>query len=200
MGVSLVILAGGRSKRLGIDKTSLRLLPGEPTILERTVGLGRRLATEIIAVVGENQVAVPEDVRTTPDLYPGRSSLAGVCSGLEVASHPHALVVGCDMPFLDKGLLGYMLAQPRDYDVLIPRNEEWETLHAIYSKNCLEAMRRVLASQKPRIIAFFEEVRVRELGRAVVDRFDPDRWSFFNVNTPEDLEAARAHLRSLRDH
>lgn len=195
--VSLVILAGGRSRRLGIDKTRLRLRPDLPTSLERAAAIGRRLAGEVIVVTGENQVLLPEGARATPDLYPGRSSLAGIASGLEVASYPYALVVGCDMPFLDERLLASMLDEPRDYDVLIPRNEEWQTLHAIYAKACLEPMRRVLASQKPRIVAFFDQVRVRQVDPAVIDCFDPERWSFFNINTPEDLERAKRRVDQI---
>jgi molybdopterin-guanine dinucleotide biosynthesis protein A len=73
-------------------------------------------------------------------------------------------------------------------------------MHALYSKNCLQAMRDRLLQNDLRAIGFHELVRVRVVEPAEVDRFDPEHLSFFNANTPEDLETARALLgRATKD-
>jgi molybdopterin-guanine dinucleotide biosynthesis protein A len=125
-------------------------------------------------------------------------SLMGIYSGLKAARHARALVVGCDMPFLDLSLLRYMLSLAGDHEVVIPRVDGLlEPLHAVYSKACLPAMARLLGRGRRQIIAFFDEVRVRYVERAEVDLFDPQHLSFINVNTPQDW----ARVQSLlKDH
>jgi molybdopterin-guanine dinucleotide biosynthesis protein A len=99
------------------------------------------------------------------------------------------------MPFLSLPLLRWMLDQPREYDVLVPLREEPEPLHAVYAKRCLEPMRRRLESGRLKITGFFEDVRVRFVDAATLAAYDPEGLSFFNINTPEDLE----HARLIRD-
>jgi molybdopterin-guanine dinucleotide biosynthesis protein A len=81
-------------------------------------------------------------------------------------------------------------------DVVIPRvGGLTEPLHAIYSKQCLQPIERVLASGGRRIISFFPEVRVRYIEEREISLFDPQYLSFFNINTPGDLEKARRLAR-----
>jgi len=98
--------------------------------------------------------------------------------------------VTCDMPFLNLGLLRYMVGMAPGHDVIIPRlGEKLEPLHALYSKNCLKPIERLIERGDFKIIHFFPEAWVR-----YVERFDPEHLSFFNINTPEDLERARKRL------
>jgi molybdopterin-guanine dinucleotide biosynthesis protein A len=131
-----------------------------------------------------------------PDLHDEGGSLGGIYSGLSAARHEYALAVATDMPFLSVPLMEWMLAQPRDYDVLAPIYGEVQTLHAIYSKRCLEPMKDRLDAGRLKITGFFEDVRVRYVDEATVARIDSEGLSFFNVNTPEDLERARGVLAS----
>jgi len=100
--------------------------------------------------------------------------------------------VACDMPFLDLKLLRYMILLSPGQDVVIPRiGELTEPLHAIYSKQCLQPIERVLAGGGGgRIIDFFPEVRVRYIEEQEIKLFDPQHLSFFNINMPADLEKA----------
>jgi molybdopterin-guanine dinucleotide biosynthesis protein A len=135
--------------------------------------------------------ARPLPYRVVPDLYAAGGSLGGLYSGLYAASNDYALAVATDMPFLSLPLLRWMLDQPREYDVLVPLREEPEPLHAVYAKRCLEPMRRRLESGRLKITGFFEDVRVRFVDAATLAAYDPEGRSFFNINTPEDLERAR---------
>jgi molybdopterin-guanine dinucleotide biosynthesis protein A len=199
-------MAGGRSRRLGIDKTIMPWPPPPPgaaagvpeppqptgTLLEATGATLATLCAEVIAVAYRGARPIPYAV--APDLYDEGGSLGGIYSGLFAASHDYALAVATDMPFLSVPLLRWMLDQPRDYDVLVPVREEPEPLHAVYSKRCLEPMRRRLDANQLKITGFFADVRVRYVDREVLDGLDPEGLSFFNVNPPEDLDRARQVL------
>ncbi|MBI3970389.1 MAG: molybdenum cofactor guanylyltransferase [Chloroflexi bacterium] len=204
-GVSGVILAGGRSRRLGIDKTTMLWPPvddggeteaggtGSRTLLEVTASRLAEVCDEVLLVAYRG--AKPLPYRTVPDLYAGGGSLGGIYSGLVAAAHEYAVAVATDMPFLNVTLLRWMLAQPRDYDVLVPVRDEPEPLHAVYSKACLEPMRRRLDAGRLKIAGVFEDVRVRYVDAAILASHDPEGLSFFNINTPEDLTQARKVLR-----
>jgi molybdopterin-guanine dinucleotide biosynthesis protein A len=189
-------MAGGRSRRLGIDKTTMPWPPGPGladtsarTLLEQTGARLEQVCDEVIVVAYRGRRAIPYPV--TPDLYEEGGSLGGIYSGLFAASHDYALAVATDMPFLSVPLLRWMVDQPRDYDVLIPVRDEPEPLHAIYSKRCLEPMRQRLEAGQLKITGFFTDVRVRYVDAATLNQFDPSGHSFFNINTPEDLDRAR---------
>ena len=214
--VSGLVLAGGRSRRLGIDKTTMAWPPapraGEPipsageaqraapvhpavarqTLLLATAGKLAAVCDEVLLVGFRGTPGAP--YKAVPDLYPEGGSLGGIYAGLYAAQHNVAIAVATDMPFLSVRLLRWMLSLPRDYDVLVPVREEPEPLHAIYTKACLEPMRLRLEGGRLKITGFFEDVRVRYLEAAVLTRLDPQGHSFFNINTPEDLERARAIL------
>jgi molybdopterin-guanine dinucleotide biosynthesis protein A len=197
MESSVVILAGGKSSRLGRDKSFL-LMEGQP-LVARLVQKLSVLSDDLIIVTndatGYEKLALP--ARLVPDLRPGVGSLMGIYSGLTVARHPQALTVACDMPFLSLPLLRYMLSQADGVDVVIPRlGGLLEPLHAIYNKSCLAAMDRLLAQNRRQIIAFFPEVDVRYVEEEEVDRFDPHHLSFVNVNTLEDWELVQQLLKA----
>lgn len=196
-------MAGGRSRRLGIDKTTMPWPPAPPveiadpvapvhTLLEATGAKLEQVCDEVLVVAYRGERPIPYPV--TPDLYEEGGSLGGIYSGLFAARHEYALAVATDMPFLSLPLLRWMLDQPRDYDALVPVRDEPEPLHAIYSKRCLEPMRRRLDAGQLKISGFFADVRVRYVDAATLTQLDPEGLSFFNVNTPEDLERARQIL------
>ncbi len=182
--------------RMGTDKAFLSL-SGQETLIEQTVRILSSLGQETIVVTNSFEPFQHLGVRLVPDVFPGMGALGGLYSGLLEASYPYSLAVACDMPFLNTSLIQYMIELPRDYDVLVPRIENWqEPLHAIYSKACLEPMRDLLDRKIMRIYSFFDKVRVRYVEEEEIKRFDPNLLSFFNVNTPEQLAKARDILKS----
>ncbi|MFN2185902.1 MAG: molybdenum cofactor guanylyltransferase [Anaerolineae bacterium] len=191
--MSAVVLAGGESQRLGMDKALLEL-HGQ-TLLARTVGKVATLSNDVI-VVTNNPARYRHlglEVRFVPDEQPGEGALMGLYSGLRAARHDAALAVACDMPFLNVLLLRYMRAESTGYDVVVPRldNDLLEPLHAIYSKRCLPFMAKLLAQGRRRILAFFADVRVHYVEEPAVARFDPRHFSFVNINTPDDWQLAK---------
>jgi molybdopterin-guanine dinucleotide biosynthesis protein A len=194
--ISAVVLAGGQSSRLGRDKSFL-LVDGQPLVV-RTIQMLVTLSDDVVIVTNHpapyGPLALP--ARLVPDERPGEGALMGLYSGLKAARHPHALVVACDMPFLNLSLLRHMLHLAEGCDVVIPRVDGWlEPLHAIYSKACLLPIDRLLAQGKRQIIAFFPKVRVCYVEEEAVNRFDPNHLSFVNVNTEEDWQRVQALLK-----
>jgi molybdopterin-guanine dinucleotide biosynthesis protein A len=83
-------------------------------------------------------------------------------------------------------------------DVVVPRvGEQWETLHACYGKACLAPIETRLRAGRLKIIGFYDEVRVLEIPASEIARFRVPDVVFMNVNTPEELEAARMLLPTL---
>lgn len=191
--ITSIILAGGKSTRLGREK-ALEKIGGE-SLIERVIGRVAPLSTEVILVMRPQQptLSVPAQpkVKAVTDLYPGKGSLGGIYTGLHYSSSFQNLVVACDMPFLNEALLRHLIELSPDFDVVIPLVEgNTEPLHGIYSKNCLAPIEALLKQGKLRIVDFFPSVRVRYIDVGEVDRFDPQHLSFFNINTEEDLAKA----------
>ena len=192
--ISCIVLAGGESQRLGTDKAFLKI--SGRVLIKDIVEKMARIGDEVIIVTNSPQKYDCLEAKLVSDVYPGKGALGGIYSGLRAARHDYGLVVACDMPFLDLRLLRYMILLSPGQDVVIPRvGELTEPLHAIYSKRCLQPIERVLASGGRRIISFFPEVCVRYVEEQEISLFDPQHLSFFNVNTPGDLEKARRLAR-----
>lgn len=199
VGVSGVLLAGGRSRRLGTDKSTIPWPPAAPgstaagspggTLLEATGATLAQVCDEVLVVAYRGDRPLPH--RIVPDLYEAGGSRGGVYSGLAAAAGEYALAVATDMPFLSLPLLRWMLAQPRTYEALVPVREAPEPLHAIYARSCLEPMRRRLDRGRLKITGLFEDVRVQHVDADTLAAHDPQGLSFFNINTPEDLVRAR---------
>ena len=197
--ISGVALAGGMSRRLGRNKAVEKI--GSERLIERVMNRLSQVSSETIVVVAEESrtqaLDLPDGVRTAADLYPDHGSLGGIFTGLSAARGDHAIVVACDMPFLNTGLLQFMVDLAPDFDVVVPRLDgRPEPLHAVYSKSCLRPIETRLKRQDLKVALFFEEVRVAYVDEEDIDLFDPERLSFFNVNTQEDLDKALA-LESL---
>ena len=180
---------------MGRDK-AVELLGGQPIIrrvLERVAGL----TSENIVVVADHarRDALPllGDTRIVSDVYPGMGSLGGIFSGLAAAENEWAMVTACDMPFLNSDLLGYLLSLRDGADVVVPVVEgRPEPTHALYSRECLPFIEERLRAGELKITGFYGGVMVRYVEEEEIRPFDPELLSFFNVNSPEDLERARA--------
>lgn len=185
-----IILAGGKSRRLGTDKTVL-VIAGK-RLVQIVLETVRTVADDLIIVTNSPHLFQGLRARITTDIELGNGALGGILSGLTVARDLHSLVVGCDMPFLNASLLSYMKEYAEGYDVVMPKVAGvLEPLHAIYSKTCIEPIKSLLAQRNFKIIDLMHEVRVRYISEEEIDRFDPTRLTFFNINTPDDLAQAR---------
>ena len=202
--LSVAILAGGQSRRMGRDKAMLSLWPGGPPLLQLVVDIVAPLADDVFVVASGRPAYADFGVRVVPDAYPDAATLGGIATAIESSRTDATLVVACDMPMLSAQLIRHLRDVPRDYDVLVPvlAGESRQggrlvrqTLHAIYRPACLPPIREKIDAGRLQVIGFFPEVRVREMSEGEVRRFDPDLRSFHNANTPEAAAVAAAWLR-----
>ena len=194
MEISGIVLAGGKSLRLGHDKVLEKI--GDTTLLERVVSHIDQFSKHIIIVTANERTFVPlanrPKVKIVSDILPGQGSLGGIYTGLVSSGSFYNLVVAADMPFLNENLLRHMIEKSEGYDFILPRvNGLFEPLHAIYSRNCIEPIKKIFGQGKKVIIELFNHVKVRYIETEEVERFDPKHLSFFNINTREDLELAK---------
>ena len=194
MEASAIILAGGRSLRLGYNKV-LEIV-GDKSLLEGVISCVSSLSSEIIVVATEEQV-IPQfadypDLQVVTDIYPGKGPLGGIYTGLKTSTSARNLVVAADMPFLSKALLDYMLGLVDSVDLVAPRvGGQVEPLHAVYMRSCLTAIERMMKEGELGVHKLFSRLNVRYVEADEISRFDPEQRSFFNVNTEGDLRLAR---------
>jgi molybdopterin-guanine dinucleotide biosynthesis protein A len=183
-GLSGVVLAGGQSKRMGRDKALLEL--GGRTLIARVLDKLALLCDELIISANERDPYTHLAGRVVPDVIPGRGALGGIHAGLAAMRNERAVVVACDMPFLNVSFLRFLAAISPGFDVVVPRlGPYYEPLHAVYGRNCVTAIERVVADGPQRVVALFEGVRVSEVPEEQVRLYAAER-SFLNVNTPAD--------------
>ncbi len=199
--VTSIVVAGGKGRRFGPGKLSETI--GGRTLLQRVIDSLSLVSDKILVAVAPGQPTPdlsPASAEVVVDLYPGKSTLGGIYTGLAASRSFHSLVVAADMPFLNTSLLGYMIECAPAFDVVMPRiGSDLEPLHAIYSKNCLAPMQWQIERDQLKIREFLQLVRVRYVEQAEIDRFDPKHLSFFNINTADDLNRARALLEEFGD-
>jgi molybdopterin-guanine dinucleotide biosynthesis protein A len=184
--LTIAIQAGGKSSRMGTDKSFVPFL-GRPMI-EVVRERVERLGDELILITNKPDEYAHLGLPMYGDLYPETGPLGGIYTAIHYAAHPHTLIVACDMPWLNRPLLEYMAGLRETADVVVPRWDKFpEPLHAVYGKACLEPIREKLEAEMYKITAFFGRVRLRFVEREEIERFDPDGRSFVNVNTPDEL-------------
>lgn len=201
--VSIAVLAGGESRRMGSDKALLPLEPGGVPLARHVIDRLRPLTDDLFVVSAFRPGYEALDAVVKSDRFPGTGTLGGIATAIIEARQNHVLVVACDLPFLCIPLITWMTEQPRDYDVLVPRQQGmsrqgagliYQTLHAIYSRNCLVEIERHLQSGNRQIVGFYADVTVRAVEESTIRQFDPELRSFFNANTPTALQEARRIL------
>jgi molybdopterin-guanine dinucleotide biosynthesis protein A len=192
--LTLVIQAGGESRRMGADKALLPFL-GQPLIL-RPLNRLSALADEVLVTSNHPENYRFLGLKPIADRLPGYGALGGLFTALSVARYPYVAVAACDMPFasLEIFTLELVLLQETGADAVIPRSEAGvEPFHAVYRREtCLPYVQSALEVGKRRVDAWFDEVNIRYLEKDDMLTLDPEQLAFLNINTPEDLlEAER---------
>jgi molybdopterin-guanine dinucleotide biosynthesis protein A len=186
--LTLAILAGGKSLRMGQDK-AIMSFRGEALvhrILNRLAGL----AAEVIVIAPESLEYLSLGIGIVPDILPGCGPLGGLYTALFAASHTAVAAIACDMPFANAELLTHQLdiLFSDNMDVVVPSSEKGlEPLHAIYRRDtCLPVVREALEAGEQRLISWFPSVKVRILIPEETNPFDHRGLMFLNVNTPDE--------------
>lgn len=196
--ISAIILAGGRSSRMGTDKALLPL-PDKPdiTFVEHLASLLASTCHEVLLVARDPIQAadyapiIASDVHLLTDETPNTGPLMGLYSGLK-AMHSlstHALLVAVDMPFVQPTLISYLLAQPHNDTLLIPLVEQIpQVLLAVYPRAALPRIEARLREGRRDLRSLLTACPVRYIEEAQLRTVDPLLRSFVNINTPEEFD------------
>ncbi|MCG9126991.1 molybdenum cofactor guanylyltransferase [Candidatus Poribacteria bacterium] len=203
--VTGVILAGGKSKRMGENKAFLHL--GENTIIGHIIGCLQPIVDELLLITNSPDEYAHLNIRMYSDIVANTGALGGIHTGLTHASHDTVVCVGCDSPFLNSDLLKHLLSVLGEYDAVIPYTTDlpdykkinkkkdmsiiYQTLCAAYSKKCLPIIEEMFDESDYRVHALRERINSLILSPKEWQPCDPEGLSFININTPEDYIRAK---------
>ena len=202
--VTGVILAGGKSRRMGENKALLPL--GEDSLVEHVIRRMHRVTDELLLITNAPTEYTHLGLPMHSDIIPDAGALGGIYTGLTYALHDTVLCAACDSPFLVPNLLTYLVSVLDEYDAVMPytykappsNNKDapitLQTLCAAYSKRCLPIIELMLQESELRVHALQERSNILTVAPEIWKAYDSEGHSFFNVNTPEDFEKAQTIL------
>lgn len=192
--VSGIILAGGHSLRMGLDKTLLKI--DQETLIERTVRELKEVADDVVIASNDKHKYCFSGLVEVPDIFPEMGPLGGIHAGLRAVKHDHAIVISSDMPFFTAALLQFLLSYRMGYDVVVPEvNGKWEPLCAIYSRHCIQPIEDCLRAHIRQVFQLYQRVRVCKISGSKLIKLGDVQQLFFNLNTPEDLVVAQQKVK-----
>ena len=195
MTIGGIVLCGGKSTRMGVPKATLPF--GTETMVQRVVRLLGTVVSPVIVVAarGQSLPALPDEVRVARDEREARGPLEGIRAGLSAlpASTDAAYITSCDVPLLVPAFVERMIDLMGDHDIAVMEVDGFpHPLSAIYRRDTLPHVERLLAGDRLRPVFLFEAVRTRRVKPKEMEVVDPDLKTLRNLNTPEDYRAALA--------
>jgi len=182
-----IILAGGKSSRMGGKDKSMLGIKGQPMI--------QYIAKQLSGMFGEVIIGATDiakyaflGLKVVPDCQTGMGPLAGLCSCLAASSHDLNFITACDIPDIRIDFIANMLDLSAGADIVIPvnGNDEYEPLHAIYRKSVIPSALHLLNEKKLKISGLFGMVETKFIP------FDGRGW-YYNLNYREDYEKYAKH-------
>ena len=194
--MTAIILAGGKSRRMGTNKALLNF-KGK-TFLEHQIDLLKGLFDEVIISANSLETYKGFNIPIVVDTYHDKGPLGGIYTGLINSKSYHTFIIACDMPFVEIDLINKLKSFTRDsnknrYDVVIPENNKClEPLHAFYSKACIGPIKAQIETGNFKVIDFFPQVKVKKVKfdmSTSIKKYKTDPLT--NVNTREELNALK---------
>lgn len=194
-GLGVVILAGGRSSRMGRNKVFLEI-GGEP-LIRRVVRVASEVSREIVVTIGirdrvEDFTSIlPKWVSVARDTNEDKAALFGVLTGLEYIKVDYAAVLAADLPFVSSEVVKRLHREAEGFDLAIPSWSDGniEPLYAVYKvSSALQVFEEVVKAGEVRMRDVIN--RLKRVNYVSVEKFrdvDPLLRCFLNINTPEDL-------------
>lgn len=189
---SALILAGGQSSRMGLDKTLLEF-EGQ-TLLQRAIDRMRSVFPEVVVSVRAHREDI--DVAQVVDEACASGPLSGMCAGLAASRTPWLFAIAADMPYADQATI-VRLAQCRsdDFQAIIPVvGGHPQPLFGYYRASSLPVFRAVLAGNgKHSLRSVLSQMTVKWVDEALLRPSDPELRSFTDLDTPADLDQIRKY-------
>ncbi len=189
---SCIVLAGGKSERMGRDKKLLEF-KGKPLLHHVLEAVGEFSEEIILSLAREEELPLGglSVSRIAVDEVQDKGPIGGVLSGLRQCSNDYAVVVPCDSPFLEPEVYRYMLGEAPGHDAVVPKKGgRLEPLHAVYKvqpmvEACEAAIKEGSLEMREVITRLGE---VKYIPVEVFKKYDEGLLTFCNVNDPRDLK------------
>lgn len=192
---SAIVLAGGRSSRMGVDKAALPW--GDVSMVEWVVAQLSSAFEDVVVVAGVNQGAAGAALSGTAarvvwDRAPFEGPVKALSLGLSTVDAEVAFACACDLPFLNVRLALALCDMAAGHDAVIPVvQDRRQVLHAAYRKSCGPALDAMVQRGESKLQDLVPALDVRFVNEDELRRYDRELLSFFNVNTPQDYARAQ---------
>lgn len=186
-----VILAGGKSSRMGFDKQCIRL-NGE-LLIKQQIDILHEIFEEIVIVTNKPELYKSFDCTLTADILEDFGPLGGIHAGLKAANSQFSYLIACDMPVIKKEYILYMqkmlYSASQSPEAVITRFGNWlEPFNAFYSSSLIRHIEQAYENKDRKIGSLLQKSKVFYIEEADARKFSPDWSMFMNINTEDDLE------------
>lgn len=194
-----VILAGGSSKRYGQNKAFLEI--GSIRLIDRITEEMKNIFERVILVTNEKKGYEYLGIPMLEDIIKELGPIGGIYTGLMNLSDQAGFFVACDMPFINKQLVRYMVDIQDNHSAVVPLvADEIEPLHAIYAKSCLGPIRDLIDSKRYQVRFFYDQIPVRYVKEDEIRKFGSPTRAFLNINTPDEFSKTQALMTAGARH
>jgi molybdopterin-guanine dinucleotide biosynthesis protein A len=191
MKAAAIILAGGKSSRMGTNKALLKI--NKKSNIERIKDKLKLRFDDIILVTNEPEVYDFLGLKMAADRYPGMGPLAGVHAGLLTSNYDINFIVACDMPFVSVDLAKVLVNSCRDYDAVIPViNGKQQPLFSVFKKEAASVVAECIEAGQLRMKHLLEHLNVLYVTEKELQIYSTNDLEqvFFNMNHPHEYEDA----------
>jgi molybdenum cofactor guanylyltransferase len=178
--LGIIILAGGKSSRMGEDKGLMSLF-GKPMI-SYVIETVQDICDHII-IVSDNPNYKQFKYQVVKDVFKEKGPLGGIYSGLNSSVHEKSLLLSCDIPYIKTSLLEFLIDHSQGFDITVARYQErLHPLIGIYSKKCTDQLKNLIEENKLKISDAFQLFNTN-----IVDVDEFDALEFKNLNSKNDI-------------
>lgn len=192
-----VILAGGKSSRMGFDKQFMKIK--EERLLEIIINKLKKEFEDIIIVTNKPEKYIGNSCRIVCDEIKQKGPLGGIYSGLKESSSKYVYFVACDMPNINIDYIRYMKEKIKDLDVgaCITRvGDKLEHFNGFYSRDVINEIEKLFLEDCRAIVYLTNKVNTLYIQEQDARKFSPSWEMFLNINTREELGR---YINSLDD-
>ncbi|TJX15409.1 molybdenum cofactor guanylyltransferase [Tissierella creatinini] len=185
-----IILAGGKSSRMGFDKQLLNI--NEARLIDDVISKLKVQFDEIIIVTNKPELYIGSPHIITSDIFKDMGPLGGIHAGLKLSSSQYAFVVACDMPNINMEYMNFMkdklmLAGKDSFGIVTRLGIQIEPFHGFYSIQLIDQIEYYLSSGRRSINGLIKDFNMIYIEEDEARKFSPKWDMFMNLNTMEDL-------------
>lgn len=187
---SAIILAGGKSTRMGFDKQLLKI--DQRKLMDSLIHKLKKEFEEIIIVTNKPELYIGLSHKITKDILPDKGPLGGIHAGLKICSSKYGFVVACDMPNINMKYVKFMkkkLSHKNSYGCVTKFGDWIEPFSSFYSADLTDHIETYLNSNRKSINGLLKKLEITYIEEEHARQFSPNWDMFLNLNTNEDLNS-----------